>query len=91
MDNPDAMSYITMRDYMRNRRLFMSMKGCVGLGPAYMQPGDIICILCGAAFPYVLRKQEDRRFVLVGEAYCDGNMDGEFMEGIPKKETFFIA
>ena len=91
MDNPDAMSYISMTFFMRNRRPFMSMKGYVGLGPAHMQPGDIICILCGATTPYVLRSYEDRRFMLVGEAYCDGIMDGEFMEENPEKETFFIA
>lgn len=56
-----------------------------------MQVGDTICILFGANFPYVLRRSEDGgSYTFVGEAYCDGIMDGEFMETDPREEFFNI-
>lgn len=91
MKNPDVVSYMAMMDDMQNRRPFMSIKGYVGLGPAHLQPGDIICVLLGARVPYILRPHENGGFVLVGEAYCDSIMDGEIMEGNPRMETFIIS
>jgi hypothetical protein len=46
-----------------------------------MQSGDIICVLLGARVPCVLRSV-DGGFKLIGEAYCDGIMDGEIMNGV---------
>jgi hypothetical protein len=83
--------YYGWMDDMRNRRPFMSRKGYVGLGPAIMLPGDLICILFGAQVPYILRPSHDGKHTFVGEAYCDGIMDGEFMENSPPGEIFVIV
>ena len=67
-------------DFTRNlpqtclgRRVFVTKKGFIGLGPAALQSGDRICALSGAAVPMILRPQDDH-FVLVGEAYVDDRM-----------------
>lgn len=85
----DAISYMAMIDDQKSRRPFLSGKGYVGLGPSHMEPGDVICILFGASVPYIFRHR-DIGFVLVGEAYCYGIMDGELMEQDPAPESFMI-
>lgn len=57
------------------RRLFLTRKKHLGLGPASLEEGDTIFILCGAASPFVLRPTAcldggPRHFNLVGEAYA---------------------
>jgi hypothetical protein len=37
------------------RRLFHTSKGYLGLGPALLQAGDLVCVLAGGAIPFVLR------------------------------------
>lgn len=37
------------------RRQFVMENGYIGLGPAAMQNGDILCVLFGGSVPYVLR------------------------------------
>ena len=76
---------------MQNRRPFMSKQGYVGLGPASMRQRDVICVLFGAQVPYVLRDIEDGEYNFVGEAYCDGIMDGEIMEGARPMEVFKLC
>ncbi|KAK6379475.1 hypothetical protein LTS17_006393 [Exophiala oligosperma] len=56
-------------------------KSMVGLVPRAAKIGDVICILYGCSVPVVLRKRQsstsDTSWLLVGEAYVDGIMDGE--------------
>ena len=71
------------------RRFFITDKGYIGNGPAKMQPGDEIFILCGGKMPLVLRPDLSERFqqglsqesrplhALVGDCYIHGIMDGE--------------
>jgi hypothetical protein len=61
------------------RRPFKSDKGHLGIGPEATEVGDIICIFYGAVVPYILRPETSGRYRLLGEAYVDGIMDGEFM------------
>jgi len=91
IQNPEAISYMAMMREMQGKRPFMSIKGYVGIGPASIQPGDIICVLLGARVPYILRSVESGGFTLVGEAYCDGIMDGEIVKGTPLKEAFELS
>ena len=66
----------------RNRRLFVTEEGHVGLGPLLTRPGDLVCILFGSPVPFVLRAVEGGRVVLVGECYCHGVMEGEAVRGL---------
>ena len=59
-----------------NRRFFITREGHMGLGPRNIEPGDVVCILLGAQVPFVLRAVNDH-YVLLGECYCHGIMDGE--------------
>lgn len=80
---------IYLATVMRNagRKPFLSVDGYVGLGPAAMDSGDIIAIFYGANVPFVLRPK-GQEFQLLGEAYVDGIMDGEFMQ-VDKEDKIF--
>jgi hypothetical protein len=49
----------------------------MGWGPMCARPGDIVAILFGGDFCFVLRPK-GQHFELVGDAYAQGVMDGEF-------------
>jgi hypothetical protein len=63
--------YICIFNHLRingfGRRLSLGKRGIIGLVPAEAQPGDLVCLLTGAKFPYLLRK-ERQFFIVVGEA-----------------------
>jgi hypothetical protein len=63
----------------KGRRIFVTRKGTVGLEPASMEEGDIVTILLGSGTPFILRKQGEE-FLLAGECYVHGQMDGEAIE-----------
>jgi hypothetical protein len=78
----DAFRFATAAGYAsKGRRLFHTSKGYMGIGPAAMQLGDKVCILSGGATPFILRhtphaKVVSRRFLLIGESYLHGIMQG---------------
>lgn len=61
------------------RRVFVTRKGFVGLTAKHVRPDDVVAVLLGGQLPFILRQIEDH-FVLVGEAYVHGIMDGEAMK-----------
>jgi hypothetical protein len=76
----------------KGRRLFVTDTGYVGLGPSQMEIGDDIVIIPGGSVPHVLKhqgasdltapgrsSQAMSTWSYVGEAYCDGVMDGELV------------
>jgi hypothetical protein len=63
------------------RRFFITRKGYMGLGPADVSLGDLVCILPGCQVPLLLRAVDGGQ-VLVGEAYVHRMMSGEVMEGL---------
>jgi hypothetical protein len=80
----------TKRVYnMFDRRPFLSSTGYVGMGPTSMEPNDVIVVFCGSRVPYALRPKGDK-FILLGEAYCDGAMDGEIVK-LQQKQTFVLV
>jgi hypothetical protein len=85
-----GMRYQSRMDEMKNKRPFLSRKGYMGMGPLLMRPGDVVVVLLGARVPYVLRSKGERNFFTLGEAYCDGVMDGEILTG-GTKESFFLV
>ena len=60
------------------RTFFTTEMGYMGLGPAQLTIGDHICVFYGGNIPVVLR-QDEEEFVLLGQAYVHGIMDGEVM------------
>lgn len=73
----------------------MTTLGYVGIGPSHLASGDVICILDNATIPFVLRPRPDGQsgYLVVGEAYVQGIMDGEYLERVRSQEvaqrTFF--
>lgn len=59
-----------------DRRLFVTRKGYLGLGPEALREQDLVCILAGGPVPYVLRKV-DQHYQFVGESYVYGMMKDE--------------
>ncbi|KAF2749171.1 HET-domain-containing protein [Sporormia fimetaria CBS 119925] len=51
-----------------NRRVYRTASGTLGLGPRTMQPGDIVVVLFGGKFPYILR-QVGREWIFIGDTY----------------------
>ncbi|KND87674.1 Heterokaryon incompatibility protein 6, OR allele [Tolypocladium ophioglossoides CBS 100239] len=72
------------------RRLYRTETGYLGLGPARMAPGDSMVVFRGGTVPHVLRGGRNGPWEYLGEAYCDGIMDGEALEAGVGVETSFI-
>jgi hypothetical protein len=81
----------SMLNRLLHRSLFVTEKGYIGLGPAKIQNGDMVCIIYGCSVPLILRAQNDHH-ILVGEAYVHGIMDGEvidlFLDGKVEEREF---
>ncbi|TKA76950.1 hypothetical protein B0A49_01725 [Cryomyces minteri] len=58
------------------RRIFITSKGHVGLGPAALRTDDRVFVLFGSIVPFVLRRK-NLQFQLVGECYVNDLMQGE--------------
>ena len=86
----DAFLYRHAMTFQRDRRPFLSNSGHVGLAPARAEPGDCICIIFGSPVPYILRASTEGKFVLIGEAYVHGIMDGEWLDHDHAPLTFLI-
>jgi hypothetical protein len=63
------------------RRFFITKEGHMGLGPRLVEPGDVVCVLFGSQVPFILREVDDH-YLLIGECYCHGIMEGEAMLGL---------
>jgi hypothetical protein len=48
--------------------------------PQLAQKGDKICVVQGSRIPYVLRPQPDGKFILVGECWIQGLMEGHALD-----------
>jgi hypothetical protein len=65
---------------MKGRRPFLTKQGYVGVGPEFMKTEDVVVIFLGLDVPMVLRPSgQDGKYILLGDAYCDGVMDGEII------------
>ena len=73
---------------MENQTFFITKSGYIGIGPLKTQPGDQVWVFHGGNVPFVMRnikedKEDYPQLTLVGDAYVQGIMDGETMEGEP--------
>jgi hypothetical protein len=64
----------------RGRRFAVTDQGYIGLVPACSVLGDEVFLLGGAPVPFVLRRRQVKRYILVGDAYIHGVMEGEITE-----------
>ncbi|KAF2722920.1 hypothetical protein K431DRAFT_283428 [Polychaeton citri CBS 116435] len=62
----------------KNRKFARTLSGYYVLGPQVMEAGDVICVLFGGKLPFCLRPCGSR-YLLVGECYVHGLMNGEAM------------
>ena len=62
-----------------NRCFYVTTSGRKGVGPYGTLPRDLVTILYGGQFCYVLR-EVDERYVFVGDAYLHGAMHGELLD-----------
>ncbi|KAI8951141.1 HET-domain-containing protein [Xylaria longipes] len=60
---------------------FVTAAGRLGLAYDSVQVGDVVTIIGGAQVPYILRLKQTGTYNLISEAYVDGIMDGEALQG----------
>jgi hypothetical protein len=82
--------YVEVMRYQKFRRPFLAVSGYVGLAPESVKQGDVLVIFRGAKFPYVLRRNGEGTYILVGEAYVHGIMYGEYLESPREAERFIL-
>ncbi|PMD45965.1 hypothetical protein L207DRAFT_506956 [Hyaloscypha variabilis F] len=73
------------------RKAFCGQKGYKGLVPTDAKEGDLLCVFLGSNLPSVVRKVEDGRYRLIGEAYIYGFMDGELMKVVGDQITLELC
>ncbi|KAF4467596.1 heterokaryon incompatibility [Fusarium albosuccineum] len=82
-------SYQNNMNIMNGKKPYLTRKGYVGMCPEPAAEGDVVVVLKGGRLPYILRPGGDGNFAFVGEAYCDGVMDGEILQR-SQEEVFCI-
>lgn len=73
---------------LNHRRMVRTKKGYIALAPRLTQEGDWIAICDGGDLPLVVRKDGDY-WVLVGESYVHGVMNGEAWVQEDSREMWF--
>jgi len=61
------------------------------LGPQVMAKGDLACVLWGGRMCFCLRPLGSGTYLLVGECYVHGFMDGEAVEIREKEQEFMLV
>jgi hypothetical protein len=64
---------------IRQRRVFRTQDGFVGLGPGSAEKGDYIALCKGGKLPLVLRKHGDD-YELLGDCFIYDMMDGQLWD-----------
>ena len=78
---PDRMFLSYAREVLKGRRFFTTKEGYIGLAPEAVQMGDQVCIILGCQSPLLLRREEKDRYLVIGECYIHGLMNGEALLG----------
>ncbi|KAF4989051.1 hypothetical protein FGRMN_9381 [Fusarium graminum] len=77
----------------RNRTLFKTAKGMLGMGHDVIEPGDVVSLIWGVRSPIVLRSVDgcqEQGYTFKGDAYVDGIMHGEFLKTKPAHQDLVI-
>jgi len=78
--------FARVQDFTARRRFVVTDNGMMGVVPAGSLSGDSVFVLLGGSVLYVLCVMEEDRYMLIGEAYFHGMMDGESMDLCDKGE-----
>ena len=77
-DEAKALPYVRLLESnFQSRRLVTTEKGFMGIAPLTVHKGDEVFILPGGRMPMVLRRRDEKGYMLVGDAYLHGIMQGE--------------
>jgi len=80
LDSPSGVAEASMRFYSQvgitQRCFYTTSSGEMGLGPFDTRPGDLVTMLYGGQFFYILREVGEH-YILVGDSYLHGAMFGE--------------
>ncbi|KAH6687766.1 heterokaryon incompatibility protein-domain-containing protein [Plectosphaerella plurivora] len=76
-------------DNVIGMRPYVTQAGYLGMAASGSVPGDLVVVFKGSKVPHVVRPSE-QDYTLVGEAYCDGFMDGEIV-GQSAVENFVLV
>ncbi|KAK3392294.1 heterokaryon incompatibility protein [Sordaria brevicollis] len=93
MDELVAGGYYLALGNMQGKRPYLTRNGYLGMAPGHSQPGDKVVVFHGDTVPYVVRPVPQRgegMYLLVGEAYCDGIMDGQLAETARREEFYLV-
>ena len=71
---------IAFKNAIECRKFGVTSNGYMGLFPQTTRVGDQICVISGGYIPFVVRRQSENDFQLVGECYVHGIMNGEVMQ-----------
>jgi hypothetical protein len=89
---------LTIPNTCDERRFYMTESGYMGVGSPNAQPGDEVFVLKGSFVPFVLRRRDavaaagftradgSNSFLLVGDCYLQGVMDGEAVQKWPERK-----
>ncbi len=76
----DVLPYVISIATTLGGRCFATTRGGrIATAPSTVRPGDLLCVMYGGSIVHVLREEEDH-YLLVGEAYVHGLMDGEVVK-----------
>ncbi|KAH8158992.1 hypothetical protein CIB48_g9250 [Xylaria polymorpha] len=64
-----AYYHVGVWNYIHHRRVFLTRRGYLGLGPDVMKPGDQVVALYGGHITFVLRQVSLTDWVLIGDCY----------------------
>ncbi|KAF5598431.1 heterokaryon incompatibility het-6 [Fusarium pseudocircinatum] len=76
----------------RYRGFAITFGGWFVVGPDIMQAGDVVVVLYGGRTPFLLRRKDDGTWILVGECYVHGMMNGEVfdLDGVEEEEFVIV-
>jgi hypothetical protein len=75
---------IAARSMSLRRSVFTTAQGYIGLRPKSLRVGDVVCVLLGAGASFILRAEDDY-YLLGGECYVYGIMDGKAFQTLTWK------
>ncbi|KAK4168482.1 heterokaryon incompatibility protein 6, OR allele [Cladorrhinum sp. PSN259] len=90
MRNNQQLIYWQSMEYTEGKKPFLTRNGYIGMGPAEAREGDVVVVFCGGRIPFVLRPVPFERFQFIGEAFCDGIMDGEIVTKVEGRNFFLV-